>query len=369
MMPAARDDRTRPTSNGVSDRARSGDRDMSRPTVSLVMPNYNHAEFLERSIGAALLQTRPADQIVIVDDASDDRSFELISRLVEGHANVVVLRNAHRQGVLRTLNLALAHADGDFVAFPSADDMLYPRFVEVSAALLEQYPTAAFCCSRAALIDKNDGVSGYRPLLMPATRARFIASAKFRQLLRHGDHFFLGAVTLYRRDMLLANGGFAEQLGSASDGVAQLQLAGRHGFCFVPSVLGAWRLHGENFSSRSVGDPQALDLMLEKCARTLVTSAGDLPKNYAALFERRLRFSAARLLVLGDAPLSVSRLVGITHANRPQRRMLAALASFQPASKFLLVLFLAAWLRPFSFGWLAIEPLRVMWARLMGATQ
>lgn len=342
---------------------------MSRSTVSLLMPNYNHAEFLERSIGAALRQSRPADQIVIVDDASDDNSIEVIARLVEGHANVIVLRNAQRQGVLRTLNLALAQAHGDFIAFPSADDMLYPRFVEVSAALLEQHPTAAFCCSRAALIDKSNNVTGYRPLLMPAARPRFIAPAKFRQQLRHGDHFFLGAVTLYRRDMLLENGGFAEQLGSASDGVAQLQLAGRHGFCFVPSVLGAWRLHGENFSSRSVGDPQALDLMLEKCTRTFVTSAGDLPKNYAALFERRLRFSAARLLVLGDAPLSVPRLVGITHANRPQRRVLEALASFRPASKLLLMLFLAAWLRPFSFAWLAVEPLRAKWARLMGATQ
>ena len=50
-------------------------------SISLVMPNYNHAHFLERSLGALFEQAVQPDEIIIVDDASTDGSIELIERL------------------------------------------------------------------------------------------------------------------------------------------------------------------------------------------------------------------------------------------------------------------------------------------------
>ena len=51
---------------------------MSRPTLSVGMPNYNHGHLIGRALDAIVAQSRPPDELIIVDDASTDRSLEVI---------------------------------------------------------------------------------------------------------------------------------------------------------------------------------------------------------------------------------------------------------------------------------------------------
>jgi glycosyltransferase involved in cell wall biosynthesis len=67
--------------------------------LSVVLPNYNHAHFLRESLDALTGQTRPADQIVIVDDASTDDSTSIIEEFRAAHPSITVIENDVNQGV------------------------------------------------------------------------------------------------------------------------------------------------------------------------------------------------------------------------------------------------------------------------------
>ena len=54
---------------------------MNRPTLSVVMPNYNHAKFLPRALDSLLGQTRPPDEILVLDDGSTDDSRAILERV------------------------------------------------------------------------------------------------------------------------------------------------------------------------------------------------------------------------------------------------------------------------------------------------
>jgi glycosyltransferase involved in cell wall biosynthesis len=322
------------------------------------MPNYNHAAYLPASIDGMLRQSRPADEIIIVDDASTDDSLAIISRSTAGHAAVHVVRNPRQGGVVRALNAGLAMASGDLLAFVGADDMLSPHFNAALAPLLEAHPEAAFGSARVELRDHADRKTGERPIIRPAASPGYVSPDSFRRQLRLGDNYFLGQVTLYRRSRLEELGGFDSALGSLSDSLLQRRLAARWGYVFVPDILGVWRVHGANYSVTSATDPAVLEAMIATARRVLADEpAGLYPPGYAELLERRLRFNSARLHAGGlghrdDAADTMTRIMGGRSADR---NALAGAARCGRLAPMLALSWLTLRLRPFAPSWLLAD--------------
>jgi glycosyltransferase involved in cell wall biosynthesis len=337
-----------------------------RQSIALVMPNHNHANFLEQSIGGMLQQSRPADEIIIIDDASSDDSCDVIRRCVKDQAHVRFIRNTERLGALATLNKGLHATNCDFVAFPSADDLLMQNFLQDVGGLLEQHPDAAFACARVRIQTKDGKSNGTRPLLLPSLTAAYTSAGETRSLLEQGDNFFLGPVTIYRRSALLALGGFDRELGSVSDGFVQRQLALRHGFCFLPQIMGAWRLHDSNYSITSVTDPAHLEKLLVATKAAIEREPSEIfPANYTALFERRLRFGAARIVAsqAKSWPEKSNVIAQILQSNGSEQRLISRLGKCGPLSEALTIAWLLLKLCPFSFARLAVEPFRRFFVR------
>jgi glycosyltransferase involved in cell wall biosynthesis len=328
------------------------------------MPNFNHLAYLPESLGALLSQTRAANQIIIIDDASTDASVACIETLIVGRANVHLVRNAENAGVVAALNAGLALATGDFVAFLGADDRVYPDFIETLAPMLEAHPDVAFASARAEIHDQDDRRIGERPIVRPCAVARAIAPAEARRHFLCADNFFLGAVTLYRRTRVLELGGFDATLGSLSDGILQRRLAVRWGYAFVPSLLGVWRVHGANYSVESVMKSETLERLIGASRDVFEREPlGLFPAGYADLFERRLRFNAARLLVnkLGarvDAPQGIGASIKGTALDTrilSNCDRLATFAEGQKIGRWLAMLWIALRLRPIKPLWLVRE--------------
>lgn len=87
----------------------------SRPTLSVVLPNYNHGNVIARALEALLTQERTADEIVVVDDGSTDDSRDVIARFAAKAASIRVLLNAQNQGVIPALIRGLEAASGRYV--------------------------------------------------------------------------------------------------------------------------------------------------------------------------------------------------------------------------------------------------------------
>ena len=334
---------------------------MPRARISLVMPNYNHGKFIGQALGALFTQARPADEIIIIDDASTDESIGIIERLAHARAEVSIVRHRNRAGVLKTLNEGLEIASGDLIAFPAADDLLEPDFLKESEGLMQRFPAAPFCAACVEIVGSEGKFLGTRPIIRPIRAANYVSAGSARSMLMRGDNFFLGPVTLYRRQRLIELGGFDESLGASSDGIVQRRMAVRWGFCFVPKVLGAWRIHGVNYSVAAVDSPEKLDRLVAATSRVIASESPWLfPQEYSGLFERRLRFNAARLGLLHRGKLGLSDkelrpIYRMVRASKIDKIMLRAFRLLGPASTLLSMAWIGVRLHPFSWRWLGTE--------------
>ena len=99
------------------------------PRLSLVVPVYNVAPFLAQCLDSLLAQTRPADEIIVVDDGSTDAGPAILRSYAERHAAITVIRQEN-QGLSGARNTGLARAGGDYLAFVDSDDFLAPDCCE-----------------------------------------------------------------------------------------------------------------------------------------------------------------------------------------------------------------------------------------------
>ncbi len=103
------------------------------PLVSILIPCYNAVPWLASTLDSALAQTHPHTEIILVDDGSTDDSLAVARRYESRGVRVVTQLNA---GASATRNHALRLANGDFIQFLDADDLLAPDKIARQLALL-----------------------------------------------------------------------------------------------------------------------------------------------------------------------------------------------------------------------------------------
>lgn len=223
-----------------------------RPTLSVVIPNYNHARYLEGAVRAHLAQTVVPLEIIVVDDASTDESAALVERITAAHPVVRLVRLERNAGVNGAMNRGLSEARGDYVCFSAADDIVTPEFAARSLEAVARYPEAAFCFSEPAEL-AGDGEVRHLPLRL-SVEPRLLSPADVERLLRAIWFAFPGHAVIYRREALVSMGGFVEDLHWYADWFASCVLAFRHGACYVPEVLAVFRISPGSYSARGLRD-------------------------------------------------------------------------------------------------------------------
>lgn len=108
-----------------------------KPLVSILIPCHNAAPWLAETLRAALAQTWPNLEIILIDDGSSDDSLVVASQFEHPNLRIIAQRN---QGAAATRNLALTLAQGEVIQFLDADDVLASDKIEQQMALLEQHP-------------------------------------------------------------------------------------------------------------------------------------------------------------------------------------------------------------------------------------
>src|SRR5260221_12258836 len=94
----------------------------SLPTLSVFVPNYNHARYLPECLQSLLDQSIEPLEIIVIDDCSTDNSIAVLEDIVRRNPRVSFVRNEKNMVVLRTLNRALEMARGEYIFLPGADD-------------------------------------------------------------------------------------------------------------------------------------------------------------------------------------------------------------------------------------------------------
>ena len=111
------------------------------PTVTVVIPCFNYARYVGQAIESALQQCGVSVDVVVVDDASTDRSAEVARSYAAKDTRVRVLIHALNAGPVKTFNDGLAVARGEFLVRLDADDLLTPGSLARSVQVLKAYPS------------------------------------------------------------------------------------------------------------------------------------------------------------------------------------------------------------------------------------
>lgn len=212
---------------------------MTAPLVSVVLPTYNHAHFLRRSVGSVLNQTLSDWELHIVDNSSTDDTNEVLASFKDPRIHVHTINNG---GIIaRSRNLAIRHASGTFVAFLDSDDCWYKEKLQSSTELLGSGHDLV--CHGELWVggDQPDRVVMYGPS----------RKASSRRLLHRGNCLSTSAVTMERK-LLEAVGGFSEDptFVTAEDYELWIRCAAlRARIAFIPLVLGEFRRSPSSASS------------------------------------------------------------------------------------------------------------------------
>jgi succinoglycan biosynthesis protein ExoO len=162
---------------------------ISRPTVSVLVPAFNATPFLERSVNSALNQTLKSLEIIIADDASTDNTLELARRLSETHPNVRVIALPENGGPARARNAAIAAATGKWLAVLDADDAYDPEHLEGLCRIAEEH-RADVVLSNFSFFDPVShvrGADGLSQQHLPRVVTRYEYVAHARPFLDHQD--------------------------------------------------------------------------------------------------------------------------------------------------------------------------------------
>jgi len=107
-----------------------------KPLITVYMPTHNRLELLQRAVASVFAQTMQDFELIIVDDASSDDTFDYLQKLAEQDSRVIVLRNEVSQGACVARNRAIELARGKFVTGLDDDDEFLPHRLK---ALLKGY--------------------------------------------------------------------------------------------------------------------------------------------------------------------------------------------------------------------------------------
>ncbi|MBA3438405.1 MAG: glycosyltransferase family 2 protein, partial [Pyrinomonadaceae bacterium] len=126
--------------------------------LSVVVPSYNHAPFIERCLRSIFQQTLAPQELIVIDDGSSDDSPKLIERVLKDCPFACELMVRPNRGLPATLNEGLKRSRRRYFAYLGSDDLWLSEFLQARVALLEARPAAVLGYGHAFLIDTQDRI-------------------------------------------------------------------------------------------------------------------------------------------------------------------------------------------------------------------
>ncbi len=219
------------------------DNSTPRDTVSVIIPTYNSADVLVDALSSVLEQTRPADEIIVVDDGSSDDTESVCRQFGDA---ITYIRQSNA-GASTARNTGAAAASGCWLAFLDADDVWDPEKLEIQMAALERHPEAHFTIAAANVWSARESVY-YKYEWTGSLDPRKLRSA----LLVRNIFTGLCSTLVVRRDAFDAVGGFADGKLSEDRRIALDLLAEHRGLILQDALV------SQRAGPASFGDPEIM---------------------------------------------------------------------------------------------------------------
>ena len=193
-------------------------------TCSVIIPTYLHAGYIAQTIASLLIQSRPPDEIIVVNDGSPDDT----TRAIRPFLNRIVYIQQPNQGISVALNRGLELNSSDYLMFLASDDWLNQNAVETLAGVLDQRPMVGVAYAQLTVVDTaGNPISHAVP---PRQRQRTGEFVPIDAVL--SGSFLPAPASMYRSKAVTQAGGFADFLYCQD-------------WCLAISIaLNGWRFYG-----------------------------------------------------------------------------------------------------------------------------
>ena len=217
---------------------------MKVPLVSICLPLYNSAEYVQETITSVVAQTYGHWELIIVDDCSPDDTVAIVTALLAKLADrrIRFSQNASRLGMVGNWNRAVSEAAGEFIKVMGQDDLLSPDCIAAQCAVMLRHPDVSVVACARKVIDPRG-----RKVLVRSSHSHegvYDGRKTIRRCLRTGTNQIGEPVAvMFRATTLGITDLFDPTIIYCTDLDLWLRLLGRGSFYYMEDAKASYRIH------------------------------------------------------------------------------------------------------------------------------
>lgn len=228
---------------------------MSKPTISVIIPTYNRAALLNRTINSVLNQTFQDFELILVD-GSTDNTKELVNDFIKQDSRIKYIGQENSGGPAKPINIGINNSNGVYITILNSDDEILPEKFEKQVAKFDNAPLnvgVIYCGFQYIPVNKKHPLK----IIIPKLRGNL-----FTELLKNS---FIGSVTpLIKSECFKKSGFFDVSLPSGEDWDMWIRIAKNYEFDYVPETLAIYHIHGKQISANFDDTIEGFKKILEK---------------------------------------------------------------------------------------------------------
>lgn len=222
----------------------TGELNMSRrPPVSVIMPAYNVERYVTRAVESILNQTFKDFELIIINDASEDGTPEILKRYQRLDKRIRVVNNEKRLQIAASLNKAVSLAKADIIARMDADDISLPKRLELQYSFLQKNPDVAVLGANIIIVDKDSKPISKRDY--PET-----SEALKKVMFRYSP--FAHPVVMFRKKIFLEFGGYNLSMVPCEDIDLWFKIGSKHKFATIPQPILKYTILPDSSSNKNL---------------------------------------------------------------------------------------------------------------------
>jgi glycosyltransferase involved in cell wall biosynthesis len=203
------------------------------PLISVILSVYNCEQYVEESINSILNQSFNDFELIIIDDASRDKSSQICQSLASKDPRIIFIQNKRNLGGCETLNVGLKYAHGKYIARQDNDDWSYPFRLQKQFDFMEANPDVGILGGNMELINESGKLIGHRHYHQHNEEIR-------KHIFRYSP--FSHPLTIFRKSALDRYGHYNHEYAPADDYELYLRIGQSFKFANLPMTLMRYRI-------------------------------------------------------------------------------------------------------------------------------
>ena len=240
----------------------------NEPFVSVVMPLFNAEGTVKKAIESILNQTLKNFELVIVNDASKDKTLSLVRSYMQKDSRIKLINNKHNLKIATSLNIGVATASADTIARMDGDDTSHPERLRLQYLFLKKHPDVAIVGSNISIVDKK-GKEVWKRV--------YPTNSKDSKKVMFKYSPFAHPTVMFRKKVFEESGGYNPKMVPCEDIDLWFRIGAKYDFGNIPKTLLKY-----NLSDISGGqyDIRKTELLGFKIKMNAIKKLGFIPSFY-----------------------------------------------------------------------------------------